>query len=498
MKIRTQFLLNLFLFAALLIFVSLLLVFTDRQVNILNQQVAIARDMSLNARELSYLSNDYLLNHVTQQRERWDAKYNTLTQDLNALTLTDPEALDLIDKIKTSQSRLLAIFNETATTLDNPALVNDPAQELEVIRVSWSRLEVQNQGMVFDASLIEQNLVNQVDQMRRTNEILIFVLVGLFGVYLIIDTVVIYRRVLGALSDLEEGTRIIGSGNLDYRLRQPKRDEIGQLSQAFNRMAANLKDMTTSKAALEKEITERKKAEWLIHSYAQRLEQSNRELEGFAMVASHDLQEPLRKIEVFGGRLKESLGPSLNQDDQDYLDRMEKAIQRMQAMIEGLLSLSRVSSSGRPFKAVDLNDTMRTVLDDLGRRIHQTGGTVEVGNLPVIQADPVQMDQLFQNLIGNALKFHQPDVPPVVRVSFSPVGENEVEITVEDNGVGFSMEAASQLFQPFQRLHGRSEFEGSGIGLSICRKIVERHGGTIRAESEPGVGSRFVVRLMRG
>ena len=196
-----------------------------------------------------------------------------------------------------------------------------------------------------------------------------------------------------------------------------------------------------------------------------------------------------------------------NLDDQqrDYLGRIRSAVDRMRLMIDDLLSLSRISTRGKSFEHVDLNLVAAEVLSDLEERIKATGAKVEIKPLPSIEADPMQIHQLFQNLMGNALKFYRPEDPPRVKVwsqspsmsrsKASPDGSQVLELFVEDNGIGFDESRVEQIFQPFQRLVGRSQFEGSGIGLAICRKIVERHGGEITASSTPGIGSTFRVVL---
>lgn len=244
------------------------------------------------------------------------------------------------------------------------------------------------------------------------------------------------------------------------------------------------------------DLSPQKRAEAAVKEYAGQLEQSNRELQNFAFVASHDLQEPLRKIQAFGERLGVHLRENLDDQSRDYLERMMNASVRMRTMINDLLSLSRITTQGRPFERVDLNSLIRDVISDLEMRIERSGGRVEVDDLPMIEADPTQMQQLFQNLIGNALKFHKPGVAPHVRVykTFSP-DERQVIICVEDNGIGFEEQYVERIFQPFQRLHGMGEYEGSGMGLAICRRIVERHYGVIAASSTLGEGSVFQIRL---
>jgi len=258
--------------------------------------------------------------------------------------------------------------------------------------------------------------------------------------------------------------------------------------------------------ALRAEISEREQAERKVRQFAEELQRSNSELEQFAAVASHDLQEPLRKIQAFGDRLQAACRPELNEKGQEYLDRMLAAAGRMRTLIDGLLQFSRVATRTQPAVAVDLGQLAREVVGDLEGRIQQSRGRVDVNGLPTITADPLLMRQLLQNLIGNALKFQRPGVPPKVRVTGrvlpSPPTDNDetqlglqCELVVEDNGVGFETAYVDRIFDLFQRLHGREAYEGTGMGLAICKKIVERHGGKITAASTPGQGSRFLVTL---
>lgn len=242
------------------------------------------------------------------------------------------------------------------------------------------------------------------------------------------------------------------------------------------------------------DISQSKQAELNLQIYAEKLEQSNRDLQEFAYIASHDLQEPLRKVLAFGDRLDRKYKDILDETGQDYLDRMRNASQRMQTLINDLLSFSRVSTRAQPFTSIDLNPLIQDVISDLENQIDRTQGQVEVGSMPVIDADPTQMHQLLQNLITNALKFHQEDIPPIIQVSAQTLG-SKCQICIKDNGIGFEMQYLDRIFRPFQRLHGRQEYEGSGMGLAICRRIVERHAGEITAVSTPGEGSTFIVTL---
>jgi PAS domain S-box-containing protein len=246
--------------------------------------------------------------------------------------------------------------------------------------------------------------------------------------------------------------------------------------------------------SVARDITQRHLVEEKLQKSAAELERSNSELQDFASVASHDLQEPLRKIQSFADELKVSMGNKIDVDEKDTLDRIIAAGERMRTLINDLLAFSRVTSMAKPFAMVNLNLIVKEVLSDLEARIQQTKGIVEVCDLPTIDADPMQIYQLLQNLIGNGLKFHAPGVAPVIKISGKNGGPN-YQLSVTDNGIGFDEKYLDRIFTVFQRLHGRKEYEGTGIGLAICRKIAERHGGQIIARSAPGAGSTFTVTL---
>jgi light-regulated signal transduction histidine kinase (bacteriophytochrome) len=227
------------------------------------------------------------------------------------------------------------------------------------------------------------------------------------------------------------------------------------------------------------------------------LDRSNQELEQFATIASHDLQEPLRKVTAFAALLREEDGAALSDSGLDYLGRMENASERMLVLIGDLLRLARVTSRAQPFEATDLAKIAETVVSDLETQIARENGVVDVGPLPTIDADPVQMHQLLQNLVSNALKFRHEERAPVVRLSADDADQERVRIAIADNGIGLKEKFGERIFEPFRRLHGRGRYEGTGMGLAIVRKIVERHGGEVSVRSEPGAGSTFVALLPR-
>jgi len=307
----------------------------------------------------------------------------------------------------------------------------------------------------------------------------------------------------------DDDHRVIETGEGIFNLEEPRAQEDGS-ELWIQTTKVPLRDTDGSIIGLvgiSADISNRKAAEEQLLRFAAQLESSNTELQNFASVASHDLQEPLRKIQAFSDRLRAKCGAVLTDQGLDYLERMESAARRMQVLIQDLLKLSRITSCALPFEQCNLGEIVRAVLLDLEIMIEQKNATVEVGELPTIEADPVQMRQLFQNLISNALKFQRPgDKPEVVvegrvyqmkerNIAGAAPGQQICKIVVRDNGIGFDTGFAEQIFIVFQRLHTRSEYEGTGIGLAVCRKITDRHGGSIVAKSAEGQGAAFIVTL---
>lgn len=316
----------------------------------------------------------------------------------------------------------------------------------------------------------------------------------------------IFRPGSAAVSVAEQGLKLDAQGNHLPEQTFIRKDGT-RFPVEYTRAPLREGDRLVGAVVLFKDITERKRADEALARKAAELARSNAELEQFAYVASHDLQEPLRKIQAFGDRLKARCDAVNLTDGRDYLERMQNAAARMQTLINDLLTFSRVISASQPFVPVDLNAVIKDVLGDLEVRIEQTRAIVEVGPLPEVQADPLQMRQLFQNLIGNALKFQTPGTPPIIKITgrvmkdplaldLKALGEAGLcEITIQDNGIGFDEKYLDRIFAVFQRLHGRNEYEGTGVGLAVCRRITDRHGGTITARSRPGQGATFVVQL---
>ena len=285
-------------------------------------------------------------------------------------------------------------------------------------------------------------------------------------------TWVTHRSIISSVKRLAEGARNIAEGNLRFRIEVKTKDELGLLAIKFNEMAE-----------------ERMKAEEEITRQAKKLEISNRELEQFAYVASHDLQEPLRKVVSFTQLLKDRYQGKIDEKADRWIGFIVDGAFRMQNLIQDLLLYSRVETQGKEFELTDFTEVCRKAVANLDAALSELGGSVVTVDLPTLPADSSQMVRLFQNLLGNAIKYRG-DQQPIIEVGAKPENGSWV-FAVRDNGIGIDPKNSKRIFDMFQRLHSRDEYSGTGIGLAVCKKIVERHGGTIRVISQVGMGSTF-------
>ena len=306
----------------------------------------------------------------------------------------------------------------------------------------------------------------------------------------------IAQSISGPIKRLSKGAAMIGSGKFDLQLGIDQKDEIGRLSRSFEKMTHDLKAITASRDELNKEIDERKKVEGVLLKTTDDLARSNRDLEQFAYVASHDLQEPLRAVAGFMGLLKNQYRDAMDATAKEYIDFAVEGAERMQTLIHDLLAYSRVGTKGGTFAPLPMKDAYDNALKNLKAAIDETGAVITRGELPMVNADASQMTQLLQNLIGNAIKFHGPKKPEIT-VNAERKGGQWV-ISVADNGIGIEPQYFERIFLIFQRLHGRAQYKGTGIGLAVCKRIAERHGGSIWVESKPGQGSIFYFTLSDG
>ena len=274
------------------------------------------------------------------------------------------------------------------------------------------------------------------------------------------------------------------------------------LYQKTHQLLAHERKLLTANKKLEKEIEERRISEEKIRLLNEQLVENNlqlkntiEELDRFAYVASHDLQEPLRKILVFSDKIQTKYKESIDEEMYRNLDKIVGASERMQSLINDLLRFSRETSTNEDFTFISLDVLISDVLADMEIEIEKTSAQLRIEHLPQVWGIPSQLRQVFQNLISNAIKFRKNGEVPVIHIYPEVSKKDSLRIVVQDNGIGFELKYAEEIFMVFKRLHSYHEFQGSGVGLSICKKIIEKHNGEIRAESKPGVGSRFIVDI---
>lgn len=334
----------------------------------------------------------------------------------------------------------------------------------------------------------------------RTRELLS--IAGALLVLMALSAMVLGYRLARPVRELRELTRRVGRGDLQATAEVQGRDELGQLAEDFNAMVRGLQEVTASRDQLSAEVENRRQVEARLRQHetelkalVQDLARSNQALEEFAYMASHDLREPLIAITSFGDLLRDEYGEELTGEGREYLQRIQKAAGRLRELVDDLLAYSRVNAGERRFIPLDLRRLVDEVAGELKAGLEAADGRVTTGELPEIEADEPRMRQLFLNLIGNAIKYRRPGVPLRVTIETRDAGADGVEIVVRDNGIGFEQGYAEQILEAFERLHTRHAYDGTGVGLAICRRVVEQHGGTLRAEGTPDEGAAFYITL---
>ena len=431
--------------------------------------------------ELFLTTRGYLAHGEEALHQQWELRFDSLRSLVQTtLAYSDLEREDL-GILSDSTRQMDDLFHQMVAAIGrrgNPS--EDEGALRDAIERLATRLISRGQVMAEQASRLAIESTAELNRVRTLTSIMVFLDVLVVLVIFGLLHLVLERDIVSDVDLIRRGTEIVAGGDLAHRVGELRTEELNGLARAFNAMTERREAVVRERLAL-----------------IARLEQSNRELESFAFVASHDLQEPLRKIQTFGELVEQRGADHLDAAGRDYLARMVSAASRMQALIHALLQYSRIATRAEPPVEVALGPLVRDVLSDLSIPLAESGASVAVDELPTVVGGPVQMRQLFQNLLSNALKYRG-DEPPKIRVwAVCDRQSPGIEIRVRDNGIGFDESSLSRLFQPFSRLQGRGEYEGTGMGLAICRRIVERHGGSITATSAPGKGSTFIVVLPR-
>jgi signal transduction histidine kinase len=348
---------------------------------------------------------------------------------------------------------------------------------------------------------IEKEMITDMEEIRTIakNTMMFSVIATIIALLITIAIrFFISKSIITPITKLRDATVEIGKGKLDAQIIEvTSNDEIGELAASFKKMTEDLKRTTTSIDNLNMEITKRVQAEEKLKSYFDELERSNKELQQFAYIASHDLQEPLRMVASYTQLLAMRYKGKLDSDADEFIAFAVDGANRMQALINDLLAYSRVGTKGKEFQPTDCQTVLDNITRNLQKIIEESSAEITHDPLPTVVGDDIQLGQLFQNFIVNAIKF-QSDSYPRIHIS-AEKNEKEWIFSVKDDGIGIDPEFKERIFEIFQRLHARGEYPGTGIGLAICKKIVERHGGRVWVESEPGKGSTFYFSIsMKG
>jgi signal transduction histidine kinase len=487
MRIRSQYLISITIFVIVLAIIATSVVITQQQTSLANNKETIAMDIQTRASNLAYLSNDYFLYQEDSQLILWQSEFSSLSDDLSKFSTSGSIQQTLLNNVRGDAQRLNSVWTDVVSYLEN-APRNVSVRILPAFQTDWSRMAVQNQALAFGAQQLSQSVRSQVDQLNLTNTFLILAFLGLFGAYFITNYMITYRNTLKSISDLQKGIQIIGSGNLDSTLKEEKGSEISEISKSINQMVANLKTVTASKTELEKEISERKKAE----------EQAN-EAERFAAIGKtaamvgHDLRNPLQAIVGHVGLAEELLErmncPSEEKNEfRGTLKKLNDLAFYMNKIVSDLQDYAR-----------PLN--LMPIKTDLSKLIEETLSTCKIPpemsvsilipkNLHSVTLDSSVIRRVLTNLVTNGVQAMPEGGKLTVRV-FEKKDPRMISISVEDTGIGMSKAARQQVFTPLFT----TKSKGQGFGLAVCKRLVEAHGGTITFRSQLGKGTKFVIHI---
>jgi signal transduction histidine kinase len=494
MKIKTKLWITGIISLGIMVAAAAVIHLAACRVDKMNQEERFANHIVEKVVELRTLTFDYLLHRTERTRQQWWAAYDDIGRFLVAnqshATAEAGHIRDIIaryDLIDDAFLRLLQNQERKEIHREKAAL----HQEVENRLVS--QLLQETQGIVSQVFQLAEHISQQVQTTQRRAALLQMGALLLVGLMVGINSWLIVRAIAQPIFQLQKGAEIIGAGHLDYRLGSTAPDEIGELSRAFDAMTANLQQTTVSRDELGREVAERQKVEAKLQQAIRELERSNADLQAFAYIASHDLQEPLRMVSSYVGLLQSRYQEQLDADAHDFIAFAVDGATRMQRLINDLLAYSRVGSRDKPLAPTDSESVFTLALANLQAAIQENGAVITHDPLPTVTADEAHLVQVFQNLLGNALKFHGQG-PPRIHVNAAIQGDEWV-FAVRDHGIGIDPQYHQRIFAIFQRLHGRNEYPGTGIGLALCKRIVEHHGGRIWVESELNQGATFYFTI---
>jgi len=483
MRIRTQFTITLIVFSLILFVIGSSIAITSQQVSQTRSQENLANTIVQGASDLTYLSTDYVIYRESQQLSQWQTSYTLFSSDVGNLSVNTPEEKSFAQEILATQLSMKAVFDSIVSSIGTSSDQNEYSNlTISALQVSWSRMTIQSQTLISDSTQLAQLLLAQADQLNTVNIELIFAIIVTFSVFLVVIYVQTFRRTLKSVSDLREGAAIIGSGNLDYKLEENKKDEIGELSHAFNQMTSNLKNVTTSKKDLEKIVEERTK----------QLKDSERlaAIGATAGMVGHDIRNPLQAITGDLYLAKTGLASTAESEEknniEESLTEIEKNIDYINKIVQDLQDYARPlnPNSGE----ADLKLIIEKLLAKNGAP-ENVKVTVKVEpDARKIVADSDYLTRILYNLVTNAVQA----MPQGGKLTIQVYKEaNDVVLSVTDTGVGIPEAVRTKLFTPMFT----TKSKGQGFGLPVVKRMTESLGGTVSFESVEGKGTTFIVRL---
>jgi signal transduction histidine kinase len=516
MRTKTQFIISIITFTLILLIIGASVALTQQQIIELNNRKQLAEDVQTGASDLNYISNNYFLYQDNSSITLWETKFSTLSNDLAALNSTDPYQQALVSTVKTDLEHLNTVFNGVITFLSN-APRNVSIRVLPSFQTQWNRMAVQFQSLAFDSQQLSQALSDQASQATLASGILTVAFLGLFAGYFILAYLIMYRKTLKSISRLQEGIGVIGSGNLDYTIDAGKNDEISDISNSINLMTNNLKNVTASKAELEKEIEERKKAEEkLLHTQVKleenaiQLEEYTSQLEELAEqranklkdaerlaaigatagMVGHDIRNPLQAItgDIYLTKTDlESLPESAEKKSiEESLFEIEKNIDYINKIVADLQDYARPLNPKS--EKSDFKEIVERLLakNGLPENIEVSVNVDE--NARKINADSYYLNRIMYNLITNSIQAMPEGGKLTIQTHKEP---NNIIIDVKDTGVGIPKEIRDKMFT----VMFTTKSKGQGFGLPVVKRMTESLGGTVSFESQEGKGTTFTLCL---
>jgi signal transduction histidine kinase len=453
----------------------------DKDLRKLNNANRVVRGMF----ELSLLRTDYVLHREQMTAEQWLSKATSVEKELKSIVAGNKEERDLLAGVKRNYIDIDRLIEKLVSGYGLQGAPGDPPAGTSALEERLvSQFLVKTQSVVTDTSRLAA--LAQADVVSAESMMYWLVIAFVSAMILVMAAmyVMIGLSVIRPINELEKGTELVASGDFDVAIDVGTKDEIGHLAGAFNRMTAELQRSYTE---LEAEIEERKRTELELEAY-------NRELESFSYSVSHDLRAPLRSIDGFSQAAIEDYGDLLGEEGKGFLQRVRAASQDMGRTIDDLLKLSRVTREEMRLDDVDLSGIAREVADGLARTQPERKVEFEIEPGLEVRGDRALLRVMMENLLDNAWKFTSNSETTRIELGAAEV-EGEKAFYVRDNGVGFDMSYADKLFTPFQRLHDKTEFPGTGIGLATAQRVIRRHGGSIWAEGKVGEGATFYFKL---